>query len=156
MMLIADPLSIKNRTNIPSSANSHLKIDKVCTNAVELSWRTDSSVSVCWVISLSLSVFWTNGSFMSFFLANTFWLSETSGSKACIVKTSLSELDSDLEMQEEAVMWFNDSPWPAFDLHLCRETLSKRLFLCDFSCGSDYTFSLSVDIVPYEDNYSHT
>ena len=47
MMLIADPLSIKNRTDIPSGAKSRLKIDRVCTNAVELSLRTDSSVSVC-------------------------------------------------------------------------------------------------------------
>ena len=128
-MLIADPLSIKNITDIPSSAKSRLKIDKDCTNAVELSLRTDSSVSVCWVISLPLSVFWTSDSFMSFFSINIFWLSQTSGSKACIVKTSLSESDSDLEMGEEAVRWFNDSPWPVFDLHLCRQTLSKWFYL---------------------------
>ena len=47
VMLIADPLPIKNRTDIPSSAKSCLKIDKVCTSAVELSLRTDSPVSVC-------------------------------------------------------------------------------------------------------------
>ena len=86
MMLIADLFSIKNHTDIPSSAKSRLKTDRVCTNPVELSSRTDSSVSVCWVISLSLSVCWTSGSFVSFFSANTFWLSETSGSKACIVE----------------------------------------------------------------------
>ena len=37
MMLIDDPLSIKNRTDTPSSAKSRLKTDRVCTNAVELS-----------------------------------------------------------------------------------------------------------------------
>ena len=47
MMLIANPLSIKNCTNIPSSAKSRLKTDRVCTNAVELSLTTDSLVSVC-------------------------------------------------------------------------------------------------------------
>ena len=47
MLLIADQLSIKNRTDIPSSAKSRLKTDRVYTNAVELSLRTDSSVSVC-------------------------------------------------------------------------------------------------------------
>ena len=79
MMLIADPLSIRNRTDIPSSAKSRLKTGMVCTYAVELSLRTDSSVSVCWVISLLLLAFWTSGSFVSFFSINTFWLSETSG-----------------------------------------------------------------------------
>ena len=128
MMLIADPLSIKNRTDIPSSAKSRLKTDRVCTNAVELSSRTDSSVSVCWVISLSPSVCWTRGSFVLFFSTNTFWLSEMSRTKACIIKTSISESDSDLEMGEEAVRWFNDSPWPVFDLNFCRQTLSKWFF----------------------------
>ena len=37
MMLIADPLSIRNRTDIPSSAKSRLKTGMVCTYAVELS-----------------------------------------------------------------------------------------------------------------------
>ena len=37
MMLIADPLSIKSRIDIPSSAKSRLKTDRVCTNAAELS-----------------------------------------------------------------------------------------------------------------------
>ena len=55
MIPIADPLSIKNCTDIPSSVKSRLEIDNVCTNAVELSLRTDSSVSVFWVINLSLS-----------------------------------------------------------------------------------------------------
>ena len=49
MRLLADPLSIKNYTNIPSRAKSRLKIDKVCTNAVELFLKTDSSVSLFWV-----------------------------------------------------------------------------------------------------------
>ena len=47
MILIADPLFIKNRTDFPSSAKSRLKTDMVCTNAVELPLRTDSSVSAC-------------------------------------------------------------------------------------------------------------
>ena len=47
MMLIADQLSIKDRTDIPSSAKSRLKTDGVYTNTVELSLRTDSSVSNC-------------------------------------------------------------------------------------------------------------
>ena len=129
MILIADPLFIKNRTDFPSSAKSRLKTDMVCTNAVELPLRTDSSVSACWVISLSLSVCWTSGSFVSFFSTNTFWRSGTSGSKTCIVKTSLSESDSDLEMGEEAVRWFSDSPWPVFDLKFCQQTFSKWFYL---------------------------
>ena len=121
LMLIADPLSIKNR-------KSRLKTGRVCTNAGELSWRTDSSVSVCWVICLSLSVCWTSGSFTSFFSTNPFWLSETLGSKAGIGKTSISESDSDQEFEEETVRWFNDSPWPVFHLNFCRQTLSKWFF----------------------------
>ena len=34
MMLIANPLSIKNRTDITTSAKSRLKTDRVSTNAV--------------------------------------------------------------------------------------------------------------------------
>ena len=41
MMLITDPLSIKNRTDTPSSAESRLKTDKFCTNVVELPLRID-------------------------------------------------------------------------------------------------------------------
>ena len=46
MMFIADPLSIKNRKDIPSIAKSSFKIDKVCINTVEFFLKTDSSVSV--------------------------------------------------------------------------------------------------------------